>query len=127
MIMDFDRGEMRIPRDVALALDMPVDFSCLVHRGNRQMLISRNIDPTITAAEKRRGRKPHKSPIDRYWREDADAYCMTVVSGMQQIIGNLIAGFNGSGVYVLTGSIEQAFGEPVIVFDLGHAAVYCPA
>lgn len=124
VIVDLDHGEMRIPRDVALALNMPLDFSCLVHRANRQMLLTRNIDPSIAAGEKRRGRAPYKSRIDRYWREDADAYCMSVMSGMQQIIGNLISGFNGSGVYVITGSVEQAFGEPVIVFDLGHAALY---
>ncbi len=37
MIIDFDRGEMRIPKDVAQALSMPTDFGWFVHRNNRQI------------------------------------------------------------------------------------------
>ena len=42
---------------------------------------------------------------------------------MLQMIGNLITGFDGSGVYVLTGSAGDESGEPVVLFDLGHAAL----
>ena len=111
MIMDFDRSEMRIPKDVAQALSMPVDFGWFVHRGDRKIAITQNL-----------GYVPRNSQIDRYWRETVGAYCIAVKNGMQQTIGNLISGFNGSGVYIMTGKLEHAFGELAVVFDLAHAA-----
>ena len=121
MIMDFDNSEMRIPKDVAQALSMPVDFGWFVHRSNRQIAITRYMDPDYLLGQ-RRGSAKRKSRLPGYWRDDADAYCVTVVRTMLQMIGNLITGFDGSGVYVLTGSAEDASGEPVVLFDLGHAA-----
>ena len=121
MIMDFDKDELRIPKDVAEALSMPTDFGWYVHRGARQMAITRYMDPEYLLG-KRRSSGKHKSRLPGYWRADADAYCVTVVRVMLQMIGNLITGFDGSGVYVLTGSAEDASGEPVVLFDLGHAA-----
>ena len=111
LTMDFDRGEMRIPKDVAQALSMPSDFGWFVHRGDRQIAITQNL-----------GYVPRNSQIDRYWRETVGAYCIAVKNGMQQAIGNLISGFNGSGVYIMTGNLEHAFGELAVVFDLAHAA-----
>ena len=123
LTMDFDRGEMRIPKDVVEALDMPLDFSYLVHRGNRQMVITRYIDPAIAIGEKQRGPKRRKSRVARYWNEDAAAYCVTVVSGTLQLIGNLITGFNGSGIYTLPGCEGAVCGEVGILFDLAQAAL----
>ena len=121
MIMDFDKDELRIPKDVAEALSMPTDFGWYVHRGARQMAITRYMDPEYLLG-KRRGSGKHKSRLPGYWRADADAYCVTVVRNMLQMIGNLITGFDGSGVYVLTGSAADASGEPVVLFDLAQAA-----
>ncbi|MBQ7546852.1 MAG: hypothetical protein IJT41_07800 [Clostridia bacterium] len=45
MIMDFDNDEIRIPKDVAKALDMPPDFGWYVHRDDRQIAITRYMDP----------------------------------------------------------------------------------
>ena len=121
MIMDFDRDEMRIPKDVAVALDMPVDFGWFVHRGDRQMAITRYMDSDYLHG-KRRSASRRKSRLPGYWRDDAGAYCVTVVRTMMQMIGNLITGFDGSGVYELTGDAGDASGEPVVLFDLGRAA-----
>ena len=79
------------------------------------------MDPDYLLGQ-RRGSAKRKSRLPGYWRDDADAYCVSVVRTMLQMIGNLINGFDGSGVYVLTGSAEDASGEPVVLFDLGHAA-----
>ena len=121
MIMDFDNDELRIPKDVAQALDMPVDFGWFVHRGDRQMAITRYMDPDCLLGKHRSSGK-RKSRLPGYWRDDADAYCVTVVRVMLQMIGTLITGFDGSGVYVLTGSAADAYGEPVVLFDLAQAA-----
>ena len=121
MIMDFDNDELRIPKDVAQALDMPVDFGWYVHRGDRQMAITRYMDPEYLTGTPRRPAK-RKSRLPGYWRDDADAYCVAVVRVMLQMIGNLITGFDGSGIYVLTGSAGEASGEPVVLFDLAQAA-----
>ena len=120
MIMDFDRDEMRIPKDVAVALDMPVDFGWFVHRGDRQMAITRYMDSDYLHG-KRRSASRRKSRLPGYWRADADAYCVTVVRTMMQMIGNLITGFDGSGLYTLTGAKADAYGETVILFDLAKA------
>ena len=52
MIMDFDRGEMRIPKDVAQALSMPADFGWFVHWSNRQIAITRYRDPDYLLGQK---------------------------------------------------------------------------
>ena len=121
MIMDFDKDELRIPKDVAEALSMPPDFGWYVHRGDRQIAITRYMDPDYLLAQRRSSGK-RKSRLPGYWRDDADAYCVAVVRVMLQMIGNLITGFDGSGVYVLTGSAADASGEPVVLFDLAQAA-----
>ena len=100
MIMDFDKDELRIPKDVAEALSMPTDFGWFVHRGDRQIAIMRYMDPEYLHGTRRRPAK-RKSRLPGYWRDDADAYCVSVVRVMLQMIGNLITGFDGSGVYVL--------------------------
>lgn len=121
MIMDFDKDELRIPKDVAEALSMPTDFGWFVHRGDRQIAITRYMDPENLHETRRRPAK-RKSRLPGYWRDDADAYCVSVVRVMLQMIGNLITGFDGSGVYVLTGCAGDASGEPVVLFDLAQAA-----
>lgn len=120
MIMDFDNDEIRIPKDVAKALDMPVDFGWFVHRGDRQMVITRFMEPDCLLGKRRRS-AGRKSRLPGYWRADADAYCVTVVRTMMQMIGNLITGFDGSGLYTLTGAKADAYGETVILFDLAKA------
>ena len=124
VIMDFDHGEIRIPSDVIQALDIPLDVSYLVHRSNRQLAITRYLDHSIMTGEKRRGPPCRKSRIAKYWRGDVNAYCMTCMRTTLQLIGNLISGFNGSGIYALTGSKEDLSGEPVILFDLAQATAF---
>lgn len=121
VLMDFDNGEIRIPPDVAEALDMPIDFSWLVHRADRRLAITRCTDPTILAGEKQRRTSKRRSRLTECWREDAHAYCKTVNRGSMQLIGNLISGFDGSGLYTLTGAKVHAYGETVILFDLAQA------
>ena len=52
---------------------------------------------------------------------DDHAYCKTVSNGCMQMIGNLISGFDGRGLYSLTGAKVDAYGETVILFDLAQA------
>ena len=122
VLMDFDNGEMRIPPDIAEALGMPIDLSWLVHRSDRQLAITRNMDPAVTAGKKLRGPSTRQTRLTECWREDVHAYCKTVNRGSLQLIGNLISGFDGSGFYLLTGAKADASGEPVVLFDLAQAA-----
>ena len=121
VLMDFDNGEMRIPPDIAEALGMPIDLSWLVHRSDRRLAITRNMDPAVTAGKKPRGPSTRQSRLTECWREDVHAYCKTVNRGSLQLIGNLISGFDGRGFYLLTGAKADAYGETVILFDLAKA------
>jgi hypothetical protein len=84
------------------------------------MAITRYMDSDCLPG-KHCGAAKRKSNLPGYWRADADAYCVTVVRTMLQMIGNLILGFNGTGVYVLDGVESEIGGEAVLLFDLAGA------
>lgn len=116
--MDFNDNSILIPKEIVDALGSPPEINFLLKQEQGILGIAGEIHYSFNG-KKQPGRPRKKSRIADSWDEAAGAYRISTAHGPMRRFGEYIRGFNGEGIYALTG--ELADNKCVVLFAFSGA------